>query len=55
MDNELLIVEKQAYLQQEIVDKNYDTSDFLIYLTEIKGEKGIDIDFWTLSELKPVN
>jgi len=55
MNDEQMLEEKQTYLQQEIVEKNFDTSDFLVYLTDLKGEQGIDINYWSFPELKLVN
>jgi len=54
MDSELNLEEKQTYLQTEIVEKGYDTSDFLTYLTSLKGDDGTDINYWTLQELQKV-
>jgi len=54
MDPEFEREEKQNYLQENIIEKNYDTADFLNYLTEIKGEIGVDIDVWSFTDLKKV-
>jgi len=54
MDSESNLEKKQIYLQTEIIEKGYDTSDFLTYLTTLKGEEGTDINYWTLQELQKV-
>ena len=46
---------KQNYLQEHILDKGYDTNDFLLYLTEVKHtENATNIDYWSLEDLKKV-
>lgn len=45
---------KQAFLQEEILDKDYDPADFLSYLIELQGEEAADIDWWSLNDLKKV-
>jgi len=56
MDKEESIREqKQNYLEDQIVNKGYDTTAFLNYLTELRGETGIDIDNWEYLELKKVH
>ena len=52
LDNE--IEAKQSFLQNQIIEKGYDTSDFLSFLTEIKGDEGTDINNLSMSELKNV-
>ena len=52
MDNEDYDIEiKQAFLQEEIVDKNYDKFKFVDFCLS-KKEDGDDLNNWTLSELK---
>jgi hypothetical protein len=44
--------EKQTYLINEIIKKGYDAQEFSEFLSEIKGEEKIDLEFWTMEELK---
>jgi len=54
-DSEINREIKQNYLQDNILDKGFDTSEFLLYLTEIKKtENATNIDFWSLEDLKKV-
>ena len=46
---------KQDYLRNEILNKGYDTEEFLKLLIIKKGENGINLDLWTINELKEVN
>ena len=41
---------KQQYLRSEIIDKGYDPEKFSEFLSSI-GEKGLDIESWTIEEL----
>ena len=50
-DNE--IEEKQKYLRNEIMNQNYDTNKFSDYISNLK-ENGVDLNNWTLEELKKV-
>ena len=43
---------KQSFLRQEILDKNYDPQSFEDFLIAKKGETAIDINNWSLEELK---
>ena len=45
------ISQKQDLFQEEIVDKNYDKTDF-IYFCLFKKENGGYLNEWTLEELK---
>ena len=45
---------KQLYLREEIIDKGYDPSDFNIFMCNIRQEESIDLNNWTLDELKSV-
>jgi len=46
---------KQKYLQVHILEKGLDSNEFLMFLTEVKkSDKAMDIDFWSLDELKKV-
>lgn len=42
---------KQQYLRDEIIDKDYDSSQFLAFLIERNGEDAADIDAYSFSEL----
>ena len=44
--------EKQNYLRENILDKGYEAEDFVSYLTQKKGDEGVDLNNWTLEELK---
>ncbi len=44
--------EKQDYLRSNIVDLNYDPSDFLNFLVCKHGEESTDLDHFSMSELK---
>ena len=44
--------EKQNYLRENILDKGYEAEDFVSYLTKKKGDEGVDLNNWTLDELK---
>ena len=43
--------EKQNFLREKILDKGYDTSQFVQFLTEKKGEDGADVANWTMEDL----
>ena len=43
--------EKQNFLREKILDKGYDTSQFVQFLTEKKGEDGADVANWTMDDL----
>ena len=47
------IEEKQKYLVEEIINKNYDAEKFSEYISNLK-ENGIDLNNWTFDELKDV-
>ena len=40
--------EKQTYLINEIIKKGYDAQEFSEFLSEIKGEEKIDLEFWKM-------
>ena len=46
------IEEKQLYLRTEIIMAGYDAQDFSIYLANLKGEEKIDLEYWSLNEIK---
>ena len=45
---------KQNYLRENILDKGYEAEDFVSYLTSKKGEEGVNLNNWSLEELKSV-
>ena len=50
------IEEKQNFLREKILDKGYDTNQFVQFLTSKKGEEGADVSNWTMEDLiKVVN
>ncbi len=46
--------EKQNYLRENILEKNYDVNVFVSFLIEKKGEGGADIANWSFQDLKAV-
>ncbi len=43
---------KQNYLRTEIIDQGYDPENFSKFLSQEKGEIGLDLNNWTFEELK---
>ena len=48
------IKEKQEYLRENILNKNYDADEFMSYLKGKKGENGLDLNNWPKVELEGV-
>ena len=48
------IQEKQAYLRDKVLEKAYDADEFMSFLEMKKGENGLDLNNWTMDELKKV-
>ena len=46
--------QKQLFLRENILDKGYEAEDFVSYLTSKKGDEGINLNNWSLDELKSV-
>ena len=47
---------KQAYLRENILEKNYDADEFMGFLQMKKGENGLDLSNWPMKDLiKVVN
>ena len=46
--------EKQNFLREKILEKGYDTNQFVQFLIDKKGEDGADVGVWTMSDLKKV-
>ena len=45
---------KQQFLRREIIDEGYDPSDFNIYMCSIRQEENVDLDSWSLEQIKEV-
>ena len=43
---------KQTYLRQNILNKGYSADEFMSFLHNKKGEKGLDLHNWSFEELK---
>ena len=43
--------QKQTYLRESILEKGYDADEFMKFLQDKKGEQGLDLNSWKLSEL----
>ena len=46
------IESKQLYLREEILDKGFDPKEFSDYLENEKGEEKIDLEYWSMEDLK---
>lgn len=46
--------EKQNFLRETILEKGYDTNQFVQFLIDKKGENGADVAVWTMPDLKIV-
>ena len=46
-----LLLAKQKYIKENIIDKNYDRNKFLSYCLKEKPDNGHDLNFWTMDEL----
>ena len=46
--------EKQNFLRETILEKGYDTNQFVQFLIDKKGENGADVSVWTMDDLKIV-
>jgi len=45
---------KQDYLRSEVIDKNYDTGEFLKFLVDKYGDNAADIDQYDMTNLKKI-
>ena len=45
---------KQAYLRENILEKNYDADEFMSFLQMKKGENGLDLSNWAMKDLMKV-
>ena len=50
--NDYSIISKQQFLTKEIIKKGYDAQEFSTFLTEQKGEERIDLEYWTMEDLR---
>ena len=46
--------EKQNFLREQILEKGYDTNEFVQFLTDKKGPDGADVSNWVMDDLKLV-
>ena len=46
--------EKQNFLREKILEKGYDTNEFVQFLTDKKGPDGADVSNWVMDDLKLV-
>ena len=46
--------EKQQFLNQEIIQQNYDANEFSAFISGIRGEETVDLENWSLEDLKAV-
>ena len=46
------IQDKQLYLSTEIIKKGYDPQKFSNFLSDQKGEEKIDLEYWSMEDLK---
>ena len=44
--------QKQTYLRENILNKGYEAEEFMSFLNSKKGEKGLDLNNWTMEELE---
>lgn len=50
MEDELS--EKQTYLRENVLEKGFDAENFMQFLQTKKGDSGLDLNIWSLEELK---
>ena len=46
------IENKQLFLREEIINKGFDAQEFCIFLQDLKGEEKVDLEYWSMEELK---
>ena len=46
------LTEKQTFLRENILEKGYDAEDFMKLLQNKKGEQGLDLESWSMDELR---
>lgn len=50
--DDITIEEKQSYLTSEIIKQGYDAQEFSVFLSDQKGEERIDLEYWSMEDLK---
>ncbi len=48
------IERKQTYLRESILSKGYSADEFMSFLSSKKGDMGLDLNNWTMDELKQI-
>ncbi len=48
------IERKQTYLRESILNKGYSADEFMSFLSSKKGDMGLDLNNWTMDELKQI-
>ena len=43
---------KQLYLRTEIIMNGYDAHEFSMFLSDLRGEEKVDLEFWSMDDLK---
>ena len=43
---------KQLYLRTEIIMNGYDAHEFSMFLSDLRGEEKVDLEFWSMEDLK---
>ena len=46
--------QKQIFLRENVLDKGFNTDDFMNFLQSKKGESGLDLNNWSMGELSSV-
>ena len=46
--------EKQCFLREKVLENGYDSNQFMNLLVEKRGEKALDLDYWSMPDLKLV-
>ena len=54
MSADATIEEKQNFLREKILDRGYDTNQFVQFLIDKKGEGGADVVLWSMHDLQIV-
>lgn len=54
MSDDATTEEKQNFLREKILDKGYDTGQFVQFLIDKKGEDGADVAVWSMHDLQIV-
>ena len=54
MDDDFTQEEKQNYLRENILEKGYNTEEFVNFLKFKKGEEGADVSMWSMKDLQEI-